>query len=82
MYLDARHDYCGVTDDLRAYWPKLRAGGVLSGDDFGHAVDEFRVCGNGTVAEGGVDRALAEFAQGQGLELLVHGAQWFLRKPP
>jgi Methyltransferase domain len=31
VYIDARHDYCGVTEDLNAYWPKLRPGGIISG---------------------------------------------------
>ena len=28
IYLDARHDYKGVAEDLRAWWPALRSGGV------------------------------------------------------
>jgi hypothetical protein len=31
VYIDGRHDYCGVEEDIRLYWPKLRRGGVLSG---------------------------------------------------
>jgi len=26
IYIDARHDYTGVSEDLRLYWPKLRPG--------------------------------------------------------
>jgi Methyltransferase domain len=39
VYIDARHDYCGVKEDLNAYWPKLRPGGILAGCvcDFGFA---------------------------------------------
>lgn len=29
-----RHDYCGVSEDLAAWWPKLRSGGLLSGHDY------------------------------------------------
>lgn len=29
-----RHDYCGVHEDLAAYWPKLRSGGILAGHDY------------------------------------------------
>eukprot|EP00668_Euglena_longa_P029150 GGOE01036494.1.p1 GENE.GGOE01036494.1~~GGOE01036494.1.p1 ORF type:complete len:297 (+),score=68.30 GGOE01036494.1:94-891(+) len=34
IYVDARHDYKGVAEDVRLYWPKLRRGGVLAGHDF------------------------------------------------
>ena len=30
----ARHDYCGVKEDLETYWPKLRRGGILAGHDY------------------------------------------------
>eukprot|EP00741_Cyanophora_paradoxa_P017469 tig00020965_g16878.t1 len=46
IYLDARHDRAGVTEDLEAWWPKLRRGGLFSGHDYldGHAFDtEFGV---------------------------------------
>jgi hypothetical protein len=34
IYVDARHDRKGVLDDLKAYWPKLRAGGLMMGHDY------------------------------------------------
>eukprot|EP01004_Peranema_trichophorum_P009145 NODE_7890_length_731_cov_22.569079_g7275_i0.p1 GENE.NODE_7890_length_731_cov_22.569079_g7275_i0~~NODE_7890_length_731_cov_22.569079_g7275_i0.p1 ORF type:complete len:173 (+),score=27.31 NODE_7890_length_731_cov_22.569079_g7275_i0:72-590(+) len=34
IYIDARHDYEGVSEDLRLYWPKLRKGGILAGHDY------------------------------------------------
>lgn len=34
VYIDARHDYNGVLEDLLAWWPKLKVGGVLAGHDF------------------------------------------------
>lgn len=34
VYIDGRHDYEGVSIDLRAWYPKLRAGGVFSGHDY------------------------------------------------
>ena len=33
VYVDARHDYLGVSDDLAAWWPKLRPGGIFAGHD-------------------------------------------------
>jgi len=34
VYLDARHDFAGVVADIRAWWPKVRVGGVFAGHDF------------------------------------------------
>eukprot|EP00415_Alexandrium_ostenfeldii_P000312 UN0312 len=34
VYIDARHDRKGVLEDLAAYWPKLRVGGIIAGHDY------------------------------------------------
>lgn len=34
VYIDARHDRKGVLEDMVAYWPKLRLGGVFAGHDY------------------------------------------------
>lgn len=34
IYIDAGHDYDSVRDDLKAWWPKLKEGGVFSGHDY------------------------------------------------
>ena len=34
IYVDARHDFKGVYEDLVAWWPKLRAGGIMAGHDY------------------------------------------------
>lgn len=34
IYLDGSHDDADVAADIRAYWPLLRSGGVLFGDDY------------------------------------------------
>jgi hypothetical protein len=34
IYVDALHTYEAVRDDLAAWWPKLRVGGLFSGDDY------------------------------------------------
>lgn len=34
IYVDARHDFKGVYDDMVAYWPKLKVGGILAGHDY------------------------------------------------
>lgn len=34
VYLDANHSYESVSKDLRAWWKKIRPGGILSGHDY------------------------------------------------
>jgi len=34
VYLDARHDYRSVMSDLRAWWPKVKVNGIMSGHDY------------------------------------------------
>ena len=34
IYVDARHDYKGALEDLILWWPKLRLGGIMAGDDY------------------------------------------------
>eukprot|EP00927_Polykrikos_kofoidii_P023627 TRINITY_DN21701_c0_g1_i1.p1 TRINITY_DN21701_c0_g1~~TRINITY_DN21701_c0_g1_i1.p1 ORF type:complete len:318 (-),score=40.37 TRINITY_DN21701_c0_g1_i1:31-984(-) len=61
VYVDAQHDYCGVLDDLQAWWPKLRVGGVMAGDDYGTHGSKWRTCSNGTNIPGSVQRAVNDF---------------------
>ena len=34
IYVDARHDFKGVTIDLNGWWPKLKPGGIFAGHDY------------------------------------------------
>lgn len=34
IYVDARHDFKGVYEDMVAYWPKLKPGGLYAGHDY------------------------------------------------
>eukprot|EP00758_Cryptobia_borreli_P008525 Tbor_TRINITY_DN5396_c0_g1::TRINITY_DN5396_c0_g1_i14::g.4634::m.4634 len=34
IYVDARHDYKGVLDDIVHWWPKLKKGGIMAGHDY------------------------------------------------
>lgn len=34
VWLDGAHDYPGVKADIDAWWPKLKLGGFMGGDDF------------------------------------------------
>jgi hypothetical protein len=39
IHLDSAHDYEAVAADLRVWWPRLRSGGILIGDDYHHNGD-------------------------------------------
>lgn len=34
IYIDADHSFEGCSDDLKAWWPKLRKGGLFAGHDY------------------------------------------------
>ena len=36
VFVDAAHDYRNCRADILAYWPKLKASGVMAGHDFTH----------------------------------------------
>jgi hypothetical protein len=71
VYIDGDHSYEGVKADLEAYFPKVRPGGFIAGDDYGH---------QGSWFEDGVTRAVEEFRD-RCAELQVIGTQFVLRKP-
>ena len=68
IYIDAGHEYQHVLDDLRAWWPKLRCGGLFAGDDFadahdrGGSVKECAAAGGARKHGFGVKSAVAHFA--------------------
>lgn len=69
IYIDARHEYDSIREDLELWWPKLRPGGVLAGHDYAG-------CWAGTVG-----KAVDEFAEAHGLDVwTVPGAMasWYL----
>jgi hypothetical protein len=38
VYLDARHDHDGVREDLQAWFPLVRPGGIMAGHDYNDGV--------------------------------------------
>jgi hypothetical protein len=88
LHIDARHDYEGVLEDLRAWWPKLCPGGMLAGHDWTSALQW------GTYAPGGkfpVALAVRDFLFGlrspeqRRIGIFVtadHPATFFLFKQP
>lgn len=80
VYLDARHDYDHAAQDIAAWWPIVRAGGVLAGHDY---LDTVR---GPTVF--GVKRAVDEFGDREALmvqttPLTADGCypSWWIQKP-
>merc|ERR1712216_671649 len=82
VYVDARHDYCAVLEDLRLYWPKVKPGGVMAGDDYfvANANSVGGWCEDGTFHPGGVKQAVEDFAVAQGLVLRIISANWLSRE--
>lgn len=72
VYVDASHTFEAVAKDLDAWWPKLKPGGVIAGDDW-----QFT----------GVARAVTEFAQRMGVAHTQRAGnprdwlQWQMVKP-
>ena len=62
VYLDANHAYKAVKADIAAWWPKIRPGGMLAGDDYGIVPEQPINFGHGRVMFG-VHRAVQEFAK-------------------
>lgn len=93
VYVDARHDYCGVAQDLEAYWPKLKAGGILAGHDFltnsevqaKTPEQDWSLCEDGTRDQRAVQGAVMDFAKKHNIQLLKtyheEWPTWYARKP-
>jgi len=60
VYIDAGHDYENVMKDLTAWFPKVRKGGLICGDDFVDGIIEW----NGKFTSFDVKRAVTEFFSG------------------
>jgi predicted O-methyltransferase YrrM len=67
IYIDARHDYCGCSEDMINYYPILKCGGLFAGHDYQYESqqvnNDWGVCANGTRAEGAVKKAVLDFAK-------------------
>lgn len=93
VYADARHDYCGLKQDLQLYWPKLRPGGILAGHDFltqaqvsKYIKSDWSLCANGEMHQGAVKAAVEEFAFRHRLHVSVtywreDWPSWLITKP-
>lgn len=70
IYIDGAHDEVSVEEDIEAYWPLLRSGGTMIGDDLSPTWP-------------GVGRAVEAFRAKHADEIAVTGAvssRWFAEK--
>ncbi|ETO03776.1 hypothetical protein RFI_33626, partial [Reticulomyxa filosa] len=79
IYLDARHDYSSIVEDLHLYWPKLKPNGIFSGHDFtnAHEIPEkwkqdwcLQPDGSKCVRDKAVRAAVEEFAREVGRQVV------------
>jgi hypothetical protein len=85
VYIDGNHDYTHVRDDLRAWYPKVKAGGYLCGDDVcSRRVEDYDDAGNlvktwrpGCWGTYGVYPALLD----SGLHFRLRGSQFSIWRP-
>jgi len=70
VYLDANHGYEAVRDDLIAWWPKVKCGGMLAGDDYGIVEEQWVDFGHGRVRFG-VKRAVDEWSKKVGKNISI-----------
>jgi hypothetical protein len=71
VYVDGNHLYEFVRSDLQHYWPKVKNGGYIAGDDYME----------GCWWQGGVKKAVDEFTTGGLRELLrIRDGQFWIRK--
>jgi len=69
VYLDADHRYHAVLADLSAWWPKVKAGGALAGDDYDLPQSDW---------DDGVTRAVDNFSAVHCTRLTYLGRHQFL----
>jgi hypothetical protein len=73
VYIDGDHRYEAVSADIRAWWQKIKSGGILAGHDY-------RSTYRPDIHQG-IDKAVEEFAEHEGLEIHSKGLDWWVIKP-
>lgn len=63
VYIDARHDYASVMEDLEAWFDKVRPGGIFAGHDY--------IDGMFPAGEFGVKSAVDEFCRARGIAVFA-----------
>jgi len=91
LYIDARHDYCGVLEDIKNFWSILKPGGIMAGHDYNENNEirgqDWGLCGDGTRNEMAVKGAVNDFFLSKGLTISVtyyreqNFMSWLVQKP-
>ena len=89
IYIDADHSYEGVVRDLKAWWPKIKKGGLFCGDDYIPDDGDIWLTGQGDpvyAGKFGVRKAVNEFVDSNKLSLYEtieepYWRQWYTFKP-
>lgn len=88
VYIDGDHRLESVQADLEAWWPKIKANGVLAGDDYEDGEHQFE--GMELICLFGVKTAVNSFANSRNLTLYTTGEalkpqwnwqNWYFIKP-
>ena len=83
IYVDASHQYTDVLADVTSWWPKLRLGGVIAGDDYYNGY--VPLAGNTFGVKDAVDEFAAKknhrvYSSGYGDDRLGKHPQWYIFK--
>ena len=71
VFIDGNHGYDWVKSDIQAWWPKVRAGGLFAGHDYGTRP-----------TERGVKTAVDEFCRAEHLQVTTgDDATWWVFRP-
>lgn len=91
IYIDADHSYEAVKQDLEVWWPKIKKGGIFSGDDFIPEDGDIWLVNNSDgssqyAGKFGVRKAVTEFSNEYGLKIYSttdepYWKQWYTFKP-
>lgn len=74
VYIDGNHSLPHIEHDLKAWWPKVKPGGIMGGHDFYTRSDVAQKCD--------VEKAVEEFRLLHDLEIVVTKCtSWWLVKP-
>ena len=77
VYIDADHSYDAVKKDLEFYYPLVKRGGYLCGDDYGLWYNKPKT-GRGSDGGGGPKPAVDEFVKTHNLEIKIYKQQYII----